>query len=202
MAWLVGVFGDDADPVGLAVNCGRAALVEFAVPDKLVAASLQFASFRVEHLAGCVRDGDRGGLRCVRRQLVAPVDRLARELRAGRIDLGGLAQIARQRCAPPELVALISVSSWLLTRICCSTPENCTSCSVNWFESIGSSGSWFWICAVRMVRKVSKLSDRLACGLCGACAGGGGRAGRRRSGQTSLSSFRRQGQGATTDAMA
>jgi hypothetical protein len=31
---------------------------------------------------------------------------------------------------------------------------------VNLLESIGSSGSWFWICAVRMVRKVSKLLAR------------------------------------------
>src|SRR3569833_4034147 len=44
---------------------------------------------------------------------------------------------------------------------CCSTPENSTSCWVNWLVSSGSSGFWFLSCVVSSCRKVSKLSDRV-----------------------------------------
>src|SRR3569623_314187 len=44
---------------------------------------------------------------------------------------------------------------------CCSTPENSTSCWVNWFVSSGSSGFWFLSCVVSSCRNVSKLSERV-----------------------------------------
>src|SRR6202023_406863 len=37
----------------------------------------------------------------------------------------------------------ISVCRLVFMLICCSTPANETSCSVNWVVSIGDSGSWF-----------------------------------------------------------
>ena len=47
-------------------------------------------------------------------------------------------------------------SSRSLERICCSTAEKLASCETNSVESIGFSGSWFFICVVRSVRKVWK----------------------------------------------
>ena len=44
--------------------------------------------------------------------------------------------------------------------IACSTALNWTSCWVNWFASIGASGSWCWSWVVSSCRKLLKSSAR------------------------------------------
>src|SRR5215472_14276293 len=56
----------------------------------------------------------------------------------------------------------MSVASWLLVLICCSTWLNDTSSWVNWFVSVGASGSWFLSCVVSSVRNVSKFCVKLS----------------------------------------
>src|SRR6185437_1239146 len=62
---------------------------------------------------------------------------------------------------PLEVLATTCFSR-VLALSCCSTPVICTSCWVNWLESSGEVGSWFFSCVVSSVRKVLKLSARLA----------------------------------------
>src|SRR6185369_7777440 len=62
---------------------------------------------------------------------------------------------------PPEVLAT-SCFSRSLVLICCATPVICTSCWVNWLESSGDSGSWFFSCVVSSARKVLKFDARSA----------------------------------------
>src|ERR1700742_417284 len=57
----------------------------------------------------------------------------------------------------PWVIRVLRLS---LVSICCSTWLYITSCWVNWLESIGLVGSWFFNCVVSKVRKVEKLLDR------------------------------------------
>src|SRR5579859_485224 len=59
----------------------------------------------------------------------------------------------------PWVIRVLRLS---LVLICCSTWLYITSCWVNWLESIGLVGSWFFSCVVSKVRKVEKLLDRSA----------------------------------------
>src|SRR3569833_646079 len=58
-------------------------------------------------------------------------------------------------------VACTSDDRKSLVLSCCSTPENSTSCWVNWLVSSGSSGFWILSCVVSSCRNVSKLSERV-----------------------------------------
>src|ERR1700755_3259374 len=56
----------------------------------------------------------------------------------------------------PWVIRVLRLS---LVSICCSTWLYITSCWVNWLESIGLVGSWFFSWGVSSVRKVEKLPD-------------------------------------------
>ena len=57
----------------------------------------------------------------------------------------------------------------LLVLICCSTEENWTSSLVNWLESIGEDGSWFFNCVISKPRKSEKLLLRPCSALVPVC---------------------------------
>jgi hypothetical protein len=71
--------------------------------------------------------------------------------------------------SPEEAKPSASFESRSFVRTCCSTPENVASWTAKSEDSIGLSGSWFFIWTVSILRNVSKSELNALVRVCGAC---------------------------------